>query len=126
MISLTGLAAVDALTAGEGNFLYGISSADLSLAELEEYLELNGPLSESDIVGMERATRGKHLRVLGRLTPQGNGQQAADFLKNQTLSGLLIPEDAGGFDFWIYNLGAALTTGSTFRVAMQAFARWDD
>ncbi len=124
LISLTGLSAVDALTAGEGNFMWGISSADLSQAELEAYLENNGPLTPSDIVGKEISTRGRFVRVLGKLTPQGNGQQAADFMKNVSLSGLKIAEDAGGFDFWIYNLGTALTTGATFRVAMQVFAKW--
>ncbi len=124
LISITGLFSVARLTAGEGNFMYGISSADLSLSELEAYLENNGPLTPSDIVGKEVSTRGRYIRVLGKLTPSGNGGQAADFLKNVSLSGLKIAEDAGGYDFWIYNLDDALSTGATFRVATQIFGKW--
>ncbi len=124
LISITGNFNVSGLTVGEGSFLFGIMSGDLSVSELEEYLELNGPLSSSDIVGAERASRGRHIRVLGVLTPHGNGAVASAFLKNVSLSGLLVPEDAAGYEFWIYNLSAALTTGSTFRVGTQIFAKW--
>ncbi len=105
--------------------MYGVMSSDLTLAELEEWLETDGPLNPSDIVGQERASRGRFIRILGSMHNSGNGLMAVDFIKNESLGGLKIGEDAGGYTYWIYNLDATLTTGATWRIATQTFARWD-
>ncbi len=119
-------AGISGLTAGDGPWLLGVMSADLSLAELKEYLELNGPLSPADIVGAERASRGKVVRTLGTIAPSGNGTVAAVTFDNKSLSALRIPEDAAGITPWIYNLGPAMQTGASIRMNIQYFVEWAD
>ncbi len=113
------------LTAGDGPFAVYLCSADLTLAELNEYLITNGPLTPSDITVGETASRGKYVRALGIISPSGDGQQAGLHIDNTALSGLRIPEDAGGYEFYLYNLGKSLTTGATCFIAASVFLRWD-
>ncbi len=124
LLSLRGAAAVTVLTAGDGPFLFGIMPADLSLTELEEYLEINGPLTPSDIVGMERASRGRVIRTVALLEPSGNGTVAGKYFDNKGLSAISIPEDAGGIVPWLYNMGQAMTTGAILRFEGQFFGEF--
>ncbi len=125
LLSTRGVASIHTLTASDGPWLFGYMSSDLTLAELEEYLELGGPVSPSDIVSTERASRGKHIRTVGTIVPHGDGTVASLNLDNHSLKGLKCPEDSAGYTRWIYNLGNAMSTGATLLVADQVFLRWD-
>ncbi len=126
LLSVRGSASIHTLTPTDGPWLFGYMSSDLSPSELEEYLELGGPLSKSDIVGQERASRGRNIRTVGIIVPTGDGSQASLYMNNHGLGGLSCPEDSGGWTRWIYNLGNAMSTGATLLVADQMFVEWTD
>ncbi len=125
ILSLRGSFAIFSLTAGDGPWLVGIKTADLTLAELEEYLELNGPINPGDRVSMERSGRGAVIRTLGHIVPQGDGTVASLYFDNKSLSGLKFDEEAGGWEYWLYNLGKAMTTGAVWRQALQMFVEFN-
>ncbi len=129
LLSVSGSLNVHSLTAGDGPFLTGLMHGDLTLAELEEYLELNGPLTPADITGSEIASRGKRIRILGVLEPEAGGLTASMALKDISLRGLVAPEadesQANSWTLWIYNLGKALTTGSLWGKTLVFFVRWN-
>ncbi len=103
ILSTTILGGLKNAVAGE-IVLYGIMNADYSLAELEEFLELAGPLSPNDKVGMERASRGQNIRVLGSMGP--GIENAKIELHNKSMSGLKFAEtgeSTGGWEWWFYN-----------------------
>ena len=98
---------------------------DLSLAELEEYLETSGPVHPDDTTGVEIASRGRKVRQLGILSPSGDGSQASLFMPDVALSGLRFSEEAAGFTYWLMNIGKSMTTGASWRVLTQHFVRWN-
>ncbi len=124
LLSTRGAASIHTVTPTDGPVLFGYMSSDLTSAELEEYLELGGPTSMADIIGQERASRGKHIRTVGILVPSGDGSTMALYMDNHSLSGLKCPEESGGYTRWIYNLGNAFSTGATLLVADQLFVEW--
>ncbi len=124
LLSMRLFAGIGDLTAGDGPWAFGVMPADLTLAELEEYLENNGPLTPTDTVGVERASRGKLIRTLGVIVPRGDGTTASLELNNVSLAGLKVGEDAGGITAWVYNLGRAMSTGASLRMLAQYFIEW--
>ncbi len=113
-------------TEGEGPLIWGVQNANLSLVELEEYLELDGPITPNDLIGQERVSRGKYIRRLGALGPGVAQTQIQLF--NHPMAGLRFSETGettGGWEFWVYNLGSQLTTGSIFRVFASWFLEWN-
>ncbi len=125
MISTQLSATVTVLTPGDGPFLFGIANKSLSLAELEEYLEANGPVEPTVIPQAEQVTRGKLIRTLGLIVPSGDGTVSALFVDNRSLSGLRWNEESAGWNYWVYNRGRALTTGAILRVWSSFFVRWN-
>ncbi len=125
IISSTFLGGLRGHTEGEGPVIWGLVRGDLTLAELEEFLELEGPGSPADIVGSERASRGRFIRLMGTLGP-GVAECGVD-LRNTKMSGFRWAEgdEEGGWATFVYNLGAALTTGSFFEVLAKHFVRWN-
>ncbi len=124
MLSYSANGGLNNFTSGEGPVLWGVCSSDLSLAELEQYLELEGPLSPADLVGQERASRGKNIRILGTLTFQRDSIE----LMNHKMSGLKFAESSettGGWSTFAYNLGAALTTGALIEILERVFVEWN-
>ena len=104
-----------------------IKSNDLSSAEFEAYLELNGPVSPDDTTAHEVSTRGRKARLLGLILPFGAGSGAALLVQNKAMSGLRFTEggEGGGLNYFLYNLGRDLTTGSSFNLTAQDFVRWN-
>ncbi len=125
MISTQLAFTVTILTAGDGPLLCGIANKSLSLAEIEEYLELDGPVQPTELPSAERATRGKLIRTLGLIVPTGDGTVASLFVDNRSLSGLRWNEESAGWNYWVYNRGQALTTGAILRVWASFFVRWN-
>lgn len=128
MLSIRGAYAVHSLTAGDGPWLVGVMNSDLSLAELEAYLELGGPLSPAKQAESEITSRGKVIRQLGLLVPAGNGTVAGMPLADQSLKGLRFSEadeTTTGWSHWLYNISAAMTTGATWQQVTSAFVRWN-
>ncbi len=122
---------LNAGTAGDPHILFGVMNADLSLAELEEFLELDGPLTPNDIPGMERASRGRVIRSIGTLDPSPGSAKATIDLQNYPLKGLEFSEageaDSGGWDWWVYNISdtTAMTTGAEVVFQARNFVEWN-
>ncbi len=127
MLSVRGSISVDAITPGDGPFLVGIAAKQISTTLLEGWLENNGPEGPDKTAKVEIASRGRFIRHLGVLQPQGDGSSAIHYLDNKGLSGLRFSEEdeGAGWTYWLYNQGPAMTTGALFRVAVQNFVRFN-
>ncbi len=125
LLSVRGTSNVRSLTAGNGPFQFGIADKAISLAQLEAYLELNGPVTPDEVASREIASRGSMIRTLGILEPSGDGTVAALFLDNVSLKGLKFGEESAGWTLWLYNLGIALTTGATWVNTLQFFVEFN-
>ncbi len=125
LISVRGMTNIRSLTAGDGPLMFGISDKALSLTELEEYLELDGPVSPNVRTPSEIASRGAIVRTLGMIEPQGVGTTGGLYLNNVSLSGLKISEEAAGWNYWVYNAGKTMTTGATWVCSFQFFVEFN-
>ncbi len=130
VISARAALAIRDLATTDGPWLYGIMAGDLTLTELEAYLELQGPLTPADRAGGEITTRGKYIRTLGIMgIDRGPSVFAGAFLDNRSLTGLLFAESGdgaqGGWDWWLYNLGVDMTTGATLTIVSQLFCHFN-
>ncbi len=124
ILSLRGTLAISIMTAGDGPHEAYIMNKSISLTELEEYLEAQGPTGPEDTVNSERASRGRRIRYLGPMTPRGNGTVAVLSMMNFSLSGLRFSAAKDGWQWAVYNRGQQMTTGSVLRVRMTSFVQW--
>lgn len=118
------------LTSGEGTGLrLGIADAELSVTEIKECLEANGPVDRNDRDLQEKAERWVHLigTFHGNPTTGSEGNFCAE------MGGPLIVfkgkpwtfQNAEGFQIFVYNdTGSALTTGSSIRLNMTHYGVW--
>ncbi len=125
LLSVRSASSITDLTAGDGPFVIGVANKDLSLSELEAYLEINGPVHPDDTTGVELASRGAKVRILGLAVPTGDGTQASLMVMDRSLSGLKWSEEAVGWNWFIYNIGRTMTTGATWLMLYQLFVRWN-
>ncbi len=116
-MSLKCVASVIGLTVGDGPFLWGLASGELTLAEIEEYLE-GVPTSRRDVPAVEQVKRA--VQVLGGLGPE----RLTEWKTEQ----IILPtwREGIGFSIWIYNQGPSMTTGATFKLRGRTFGRWLD
>ncbi len=125
MNSLRGGFAIHTLTAGDGPHALYITEKSLDLAQIQAYLDIEGPVTPDSVANAELASRGKLIRFLGLLLPLGAGSVAALELMNKTLSGMRFTEEAAGWQYCLVNLGAAMTTGATWVVHTQSYVTWN-
>ncbi len=129
MLKSESIAFVAGLTAGEGiGLIFGLADGELSDAEIEEALEVNGPLDRNDRLNYERATRPvwplSTFQIVdgGGLAQQFIGSNGGPFVEWKKRWTFSSPE---GFKFWIYNdAGTPLTTGATARVLATHYGVW--
>ncbi len=106
-------------------------AGDFTLAELEEFLELDGPLTPNDKIGMERASRGRFIRSLGTLDPTPGSAKSSIALENVSCKGLKFSEAGeagqGGWDWWVYNISdtTPMTTGAEVVFQARNFVEWN-
>ncbi len=130
-LSVTISGGIEGGTAGDPALVFGIMDGDLSLAELEAFLELNGPLSPALRAESEIATRGKFIRTLGTLSVNSSNSKSIVDMINRSLSGLKFSESGeganAGWDWWIYNSSptTAMTTGGIFGFQARHFVEWN-
>ncbi len=106
---------LNGLAAGDGPILYGIQDGELTLAELEEYLEA-AITDERDTPQAEQVQR--PIQVLGSL----GLRQETVFIRQKSI--LPTFRENRGFTHWIYNHGPAMTTGALVFVKGRFFGRW--
>ncbi len=124
------LADVDGMTSGEQPLLFGIANGNLSVTEIAEALQVDGPLGPSEAIENERVMRA--VWIIGTT----GGESAADLdITWKSKSGgdthvLTLPTawtftDADGWNFFVFNdSGAILTTGATLKVRAKHFGVW--
>ncbi len=125
IISGTITATIFSVTAGDGPILLILADKDLSLSEVEEQIELNGPVSPSDIVGNETSSRGRNIRRVGLINMQGDGTLGGLFLKNERIR-LSFNEEAAGWNWIMYNHGKTMQAGSSVRITADLFVKWKE
>ncbi len=119
-------AAITALTTGEGTgLLIGLADGDFSLPEIEEAIEANGPLGPNDKVTEAIAERPVWLTgAVDRET----GTEA--IFENENGGHMLVVKPRWTFartkswNFFVYNLGATMTTGATVLIRVKSFGVW--
>ncbi len=112
----------DDFTDGDGDkAILGLACAELSLAEIEEALELNGPINRNDRLQDERATRPVWL-IEGF---HEGGSNAALRMAKQEWKKRWTFSNADGWNFFVYNQSnSAMTTGSTVRLFATHYGVW--
>ncbi len=110
---------------GEGLML-GICNGELTVAEIAETLTTDGPGDRNDRVNQERAERAVWIigtpSVISSDTTTNmvgqNGSTLIEWKKRWTFS------DPEGWDFFIFNLGTALTTGANVNLLATNYGVW--
>ncbi len=116
-VSIIGGAGIDNSTDANrtnGPIIFGIMRGNLSLVQLDEFLEA-GELRAS-------ATNKEHtdrpVQILGAV---GRGLETVWLRERMRLP--TFQEDIG-FNFWVWNPSAAMTTGQIFAGVFELFGRW--
>ncbi len=103
-------------TDGEGPLLYRFADASMSLVELEEMLETVDTRSKA-VPSSEQL--GRPAMILGTVGPDSHTM----WHDNTRLRIPTFREDAG-VNTWVYNAGAALSTGSLLDMRGFLLGRW--
>ncbi len=118
-------------TAGDPPLLLGLVRGDMVQAEVEAYLELDGPGSPELVSEGEIATRGRLIRRLAVLSPDPGSSRNTISEDNKSMKGLAFSEtgegNKGGWQWFVYNISAAkaFTTGSFCELQVSNFVEWN-
>ncbi len=126
IISSTYIAQLEAHVDDEGPFEFGISHKGLTIPEVEAFLENAGPLSPDDKSSAEVASRSNSIKRLGYLQGPtgGDSELFVVYARNQRMI-LKFDEESAGWQWWVYNHGAASSAGSQlFRVSASHFVKF--
>ncbi len=124
------LASVTTMVAGEGHGLeIGIADGDFTLAQIEEALDKNGPLARDNTIETEQAQRA--VFILGTINPTDPAAIDATFLDKVTGAPFVISKlrwtfhsNTQGWNYFVYNSGQTLSTGSTVKIHAKSFGLW--
>ncbi len=131
MLSSTIAGGIDGGAASNPALAWGVMNGDLSLVELEAFLELDGPITPVLKPESEIASRGRYIRSLGTISLDTSNPNSQVFLENVPLKGLEFSESGEGanpgWDWWVYNTSSAapLTTGATLSLQCRNFVEWN-
>ncbi len=114
------------LTTGEGTgLLFGLADGQFTLGEVEGAIEANGPLGPNDTVTEDIADR--PVWFLGALDRE-TGTEA--IFENENGGHMLVSKPRWTFartkswNFFVYNLGASMTTGANVGIRTKSFGVW--
>ncbi len=110
-------------TLGDGPVHYGIANDNLTVAEIRDAINADGPLGPGDATLSERAERG--VFVLGTMFNGQASQGNTNFsMKRHKIRWTFYSGD-GGFSFFAFNAsGGALTTGGIIRLLAKLYGVW--
>ncbi len=113
-------------TNDEGALLLGLADGELTLVEIEEAIELNGPVNRSDHTPRENAER--PVWLLGSLhgsTDIVNAGVGLTFVPAHEHISRWTFSDPDGWRWFVYNEGpASLTSGTIVSLKAQHFGVW--
>ncbi len=121
------IAVILGLTTSEGTgLILGMANGELSAAEVEECLEIDGPVNPNDRERTEKAMR--NCKNIAFAVP---GNLNTEMVFENDEGGRLITmkhrwtyNNPEGWDYYVYNIGAALTTGATVQLVATHFGVW--
>lgn len=126
MIKTEVYATITGLTTGEGTgLIFGLADGDLSLAEIEAAIELSGPLGPNDTV--DEAIADRFTMLMGAIDRE-TGTEA--IFENDEGGHLMMRTvrwtfaRTKGWNFFCYNLGATITTGTVLSIRVKNFGVW--
>ncbi len=112
-----------------GGMLLGIADGDLTVAEIEEQIEANGPLGPNDVVLSEQAMRPVFIVGAIDIGPAANNTVIM-FRDVQSNAPQIRATPRWTFartkswNWFLYNSGEAPTTGASVRVTAKNFGVW--
>ena len=120
------IASITGLTAGEGDGLFiGLADGDFTVGEIEASIENNGPLGPNDQVA--EATSERFTRWFGSL----DHEVGTEAIFTNKMGGHIMEEvirwtfaRTKSWNFFVYNMGAQLTTGATVLIRAKEFGVW--
>ncbi len=119
---------VRGLTAGEGIGLYlGLADGDLSTTEIEQALDVNGPVDTNDVVDTDLAER--PVRLIAALDENFDGTKGPFTGEGNCRMVVTKPrwtyKTTKSWNWFVYNKkGSALTTGATANLQCTSFGVW--
>ena len=103
-------------TTGDGPIVIGLAHSDYSAAEIEEWIENQGSWQKYDLIAQETARRKiRRIGTFEQLAAPENLEVMNDGKPVHTKCGFMLGSGQT-LDFWAYNAGLALTTGSQVQV----------
>ncbi len=116
-VSWHGSWGLTSLTEGDGPLLFGLADGELTLVEIEEYLE-SIPITKM------AAPKTEHVRRAVQVW----GSIGKDNLTQYLTPRVVLPtfRETRGYIFWVYNTGIAMTTGALLKIRGRFFGRWLD
>ncbi len=127
MLKVEMLASIIGATASELRGMWlGIADGDLSVTEIEEAIEANGPLGPNDTV--IAATAERWVMMLGMVEETGATVRAFDKADSGghllTLNPRWTFSRTKSWNYFLYNMGEAPTTGSSVLIRAKSFGVW--
>jgi len=108
--------------------MLGIAQGDLSITEIKEALEVSGPTSRGKRAQQEQAER--FVKLIGMFVNEGGSEVAVVCYDLETgAPGIRAKprwtfSNSTGWNFFLYNLGVAPTSGATARMVATHFGVW--
>jgi len=121
------------LTSGEGRGLeLYLANGDLTINEVDECIDRNGPLSASDRIGKEVSQR--FVDLVGKADPSGGAGTEVVMVgagPNGSFGPVMMPtprwtfgDDGDGWNWVIRNTGTSLTTGALTHLKATNYGVW--
>ncbi len=103
-------------TTGDGPIIIGLAHSDYSLVEIEEWIENLASWERFDLIGQEVAKRKiRRIGTFAQFAATDDLQVLADGRQITTKCGWMLGTGQT-VQFWAYNAGLALTTGSQVQI----------
>ncbi len=125
-------AVITSLTAGNGEgfgLMLGLAQGDLTVTQIKEAIEAQGPINPSDVPAKEHSKRAVWL--LGSMERLDPADTEGWMVDNVTNARRIEPKprwtftEGVGWNWFVWNSGAsALTTGSTIDITATNFGVW--
>ncbi len=119
---------MDGLTSGEADDIYfGIANGELSIAEIAAAISTDGPNDRNDRAAEELAMR--NVRLFGVLRLQESAAIKGPFV-DRSDSALMehrirwTYSNPEGWNYFVFNNGTILTTGSSIRMLAKNYGVW--